>query len=608
MIQIDSLFSLLANNRWWYLMGLVTLGGSLFAQSPRPDQQVEFDAALKLLTSFQNDSAYVRFTQLAEDLEQMGELDSPFGLQVQVRQAEALEKDHQDEAAIEKLLRVIDLSLDEEQWEVLANAKLSLARLTEKLDQVQSCYGYLQATRQLIMQHGLPKVYARYCNRRSSYHRLFADQDSALYFAKEALRSAPDFDLDDEESTAHLLIGLILDETDFEEAIYHFRAAGARWKEVGDISGYEAMLGNLSKLYWDNGDLKNALVYNDSAIQVGKEGMAIGNARQSMLYVTYQRRASILSELGRLDSALYYLAKGYQMEVKELSEANTAQIIEIEAKYKDEKKAQQIEEQQVRIEQERRNRWFFIGGIVLTLLAAGGLLYLYLRLREANQKTQKQAEVISEANQNLSVALKQQIMLQGEVHHRVKNNLQVLISLMELQREEIEDPQALASLEAMANRIHSIAAIHEILYQKEGEELVSLQEYTQNLCSHFGNLAMRKGAPEFQIDMGKLRVNLATLMPLGIILNELLTNSLKYGASLGQRLAIRIWISGHEKGYHLHYRDNGPGFPNGELEEREGGLGTYLLKSMTRQLRGTLATHNEEGAVFAIYFEEKNQR
>ncbi len=199
-------------------------------------------------------------------------------------------------------------------------------------------------------------------------------------------------------------------------------------------------------------------------------------------------------------------------------------------------------------------------------------------------------------------------MLQGEIHHRVKNNLQVIISLLDLQQDDIHDPKALQSLQSMSNRIYSMAAVHEILYCKEGVETISLLEYTQTLCRHFRQIAPPDQEIIFDVDMETEELGLETLMPLGIMMNELLTNSLKYAAIPGLPLEIEISLKRCADGFCLFYRDNGPGFALGELGEREGGLGSHLLHSMCRQLSGQIKTHNDKGAVYRIFFRQKGHR
>lgn len=241
--------------------------------------------------------------------------------------------------------------------------------------------------------------------------------------------------------------------------------------------------------------------------------------------------------------------------------------------------------------------------LLLILAIAVILTYLYLKLQLASQTNIQQGLAI-QANKELSHALKQQKMLQGEIHHRVKNNLQVIMSLLDLQKDDIQDEKALESLTAMSNRIYSMSAIHEMMYQELGKEKVSLSNYLQRLCHHFHSFSEENKPTVFNIKVPDFYFNQETLMPIGIIINELLTNSLKYAKQPKEGLVIDVQLEACEEGYCLHYQDNGPGFSQGKLGERIGSLGSYLLKSMVRQLRGHLKTFNKNGAVYEILFKE----
>ena len=572
------------------------------------DPEEEFEKAEAFMDSFKNDSANIILTKLMVGLAASKELETPFGLKVQLRQAEALEKDHQDEEAIQKLLKLVEVATQKEAWDIFANAHLSLARLHEKLGREDSCLMHLKEVKSAIAKYNLDKIYPRYAIRTSSYHRQFNDLDSALFYANEVLRTAPENGLFNEKAVGHLLVGLLLSNTSYQEGVEHLKQAGATWKQVEDYSGYSATLSNISRLHLQNNNTQLALSYNDTSLAVAEMAAAAGNDERWMFYTNYQDRAAIYKALGQQDSAWLYLNKGFQIELEDMQQLNSAKIVEIDAKYKDEKKAQKISEQELVIayQKERRNYTLGIGAIILLL--ASMVTVSYFRLRKANRKTEEQGKIIRQTNEDLAQSLQQQILLQGEIHHRVKNNLQVIISLLEIQIDDIVDPQARINLEAMSNRIYSMAAIHEMLYQKEGNEMINLLEYTQNLCQHFSNFSQEENKPVFQLNFKDQYFNLATLMPLGIILSELLTNSIKYASSsLEKRLTIGIGLKKTEEGFCILYRDNGPGFPEGNLVERDGGLGTYLLKSMSRQLNGYLESNNDGGAVCNIFFKEKTQ-
>ena len=572
-----------------------------------PKQQ-SLNYAQELLISFKNDSAQIVLSNLIAQLTAEGELFSPLGFKVQYRFAEALEKDHQDEVAIKKLLALADQAAESEHWEVLCNTHLSLARLYEKIGLWQDCRKNLDAARSTILANALDTLQVRYSIRNSSYHRLNGNSEKAIFFARQVLELAPRYELLLDEAVGHMLMGLLTMRDSFEVAVNHFVLGGNTFRDTSDYTGYSFMLSNLTRVHFQNGKYKKALAYNDSTLLAAKKSMAMGHEQNHALSTAFILRGKIYNALGKSDSAWHYINKGHALEIEDIKASSLEKVAEIDALYHDEKKAQKIkaQEQLLAAEKERRNRtWTFFGMI---LIFSAILSYYYIRLRKANRKTVIQADQIAKTNQELSVSLEQQIMLQGEVHHRVKNNLQVIISLLELQKEDIKDPMAIKSLETMANRIYSMSAIHEILYLKKGSELVNLLDYTNNLCEHFSKFTASKSKPIFNLKIDNKFFNLETLMPLGIILNELLTNSLKYAQNIKNQLDIGIELLSTKDGFCLQYRDNGPGFPTGNLVQREGGLGTYLLKSMSRQLSGRLETKNDQGAVSLIYFKEKNRK
>ena len=243
--------------------------------------------------------------------------------------------------------------------------------------------------------------------------------------------------------------------------------------------------------------------------------------------------------------------------------------------------------------------------VCITLFFTSILVYYYWRLQKANRITRQQSKTILETNDKLSHSLEQQIMLQGEIHHRVKNNLQVIISLLELQKEDIKDENTRNGLEAMSSRIYAIAAVHDVLYHGQEGQLVDFLNYTKKLCSHLQQ-AMAREDSTFKLKIPEQLFNLDTLIPLGIMLNELITNSFKYGHQKGSPTLIDIQLKPEQNGFYLYYKDNGPGFASGHLQGREGGLGAYLIRSMARQLKGRVESQNDGGASYTIFFLEKN--
>ncbi|MEM6262706.1 MAG: sensor histidine kinase [Bacteroidota bacterium] len=574
--------------------------------SSEKQRQQEFKRAMKQVDIFHNDSANLILSALLTDLHRTHELQTPFGLQVRLRQAEVLEKDHQDDLAIRKLLVIAEDSKQAQQWEVFANAQLSLARLREKFKLEKKCHKHLQLAKNALETHAIGTLLPRYYIRVSSFHRIFQTEDSARFYAKKAVAAAQDKGQLAHEGTSQLLLGMLYFDIEYAKAEKHFLRAGSIFRSLEDHNGFGASLINLTGLHLQNGRTTLAMKYNDSSLIAGRKAMDIGHERSYLPLFAYRDRGEIYHALGNIDSAVYYLEKSYEMELKDARASNLSRVAEIEEQYKDEKKAQliRVQEQALQLEKIRRN--WIIGVGLLVVIFSLIISYYYLRLHRANKVTLSQAAELKTFNEQLSISLKQQIMLQGEVHHRVKNNLQVIISLLDLQSEEIADPKALEGLEAMANRIFSIAALHELLYQSNDNELLGIQDYVQSLCDHYAEMVQAGQPIAFNLHTENQQFNLQTLMPIGIMLNELISNSLKYARKDAKTLVIDISLIPYQGHYLLLYRDNGPGYPKGTLEKRDGGLGTYLLNSMSRQLNGWYKSRNDNGALFDIFFQEKN--
>lgn len=599
------------NNSYSFLVGvcLFCLPSVLSGQVSQNgnNQQAAFEQALAQIEAFNNDSAIVILSRLAAELSRTGDLSSPFGAKVRMRRAEALEKADQDEQAIRELLQVSEASKQAGYWKEYANAQLSLARLYEKRGMRRRCRLRLAQATAAVESNALDSLYPRLYIRLSSYHRIFARRDSALVYARQVVRKAPALGQEEHAATGHMLLGMLLRDHSHKRAIEHFQQAAQTYRRKGNYSGYSYMMGNISKLYLKHGYPYRALEYSDSFLLAARHAEGLGQHNASFLSYYYEGRGNIFEALGELDSALFYTRLEHALRSRELVESNHEKIIEIEAQFKDEQKARKIEEQEqlLAFEQSRRNG--LVGLSLILLFFMGVFFYLYTALRAANRKTIQQSNTIRQTNEELTYSLERQMALQAEIHHRVKNNLQVIISLLDAQREGIEDAEALESLDAMSSRIYSMAAVHQILCQRKGEGSISLQDYALTLCQHLRHFSAEGEQAQFQLELKSHRFNLETLMPIGILLNEMVTNSLKYAVIPGRQLMIRMRLQVCGDGFCLNYQDNGPGFPEGELVEREGGLGTYLLKSMVRQLDGRLQSHNENGAVYQVFFKEKHK-
>ncbi|MEK7728690.1 MAG: histidine kinase dimerization/phosphoacceptor domain -containing protein [candidate division KSB1 bacterium] len=205
----------------------------------------------------------------------------------------------------------------------------------------------------------------------------------------------------------------------------------------------------------------------------------------------------------------------------------------------------------------------------------------------------------------LNTALREKEVLLKEVHHRVKNNLQVISSLLNLQSGFIKEPEVLVMFTESMNRIKSMALIHEKLYQSKDFAKIDFAEYVRNLTNHlYRSYVINSNLIKFEIHVEDVSLNVDTAIPCGLMLNELVSNSLKYAFPNGRTGEISIRLFRQEGNQLiLLVKDNGVGLPKDIDFKSSKSLGLKLVNILTQQLRGDLNYHSENGTEFRLAFQ-----
>lgn len=202
--------------------------------------------------------------------------------------------------------------------------------------------------------------------------------------------------------------------------------------------------------------------------------------------------------------------------------------------------------------------------------------------------------------------MKDKEMLLKEIHHRVKNNLMVISSLLSMQSRDIEDEKAKAFFRESRNRAQSMALIHERLYRATDLKRIDIGEYISSLANDlFSAYITDPDKVKLEIDVEEIMIDINVTIPLGLILNELITNSLKYafpGDKKG-KLNVKFYKDGNE--FFLIVSDNGIGFPEDFNFMKSDSLGVQLIDSLTGQLDGELEIEGTNGTTFRIKFPDK---
>jgi len=241
---------------------------------------------------------------------------------------------------------------------------------------------------------------------------------------------------------------------------------------------------------------------------------------------------------------------------------------------------------------ERISKYKIAGALALLLMALG--LYFLREMRTRNKKIDEQNKVINKA-------LTEKDILLREIHHRVKNNLQLVSSMLTLQGRAIDDEVAQQAISEGKSRVRSMALIHQDLYHKENLTGISVKDYISRLTQElYSTYHIDDRNISLVMDIDEVELDIDIMIPLGLIINELLTNSLKYAFTDGRSGTLIVRLKNQGDLIHLVVSDDGIGYDITEV--RDSSFGTTLIRSLTAQLEGELSSESEGGSRTEITF------
>lgn len=251
--------------------------------------------------------------------------------------------------------------------------------------------------------------------------------------------------------------------------------------------------------------------------------------------------------------------------------------------------------QEVNLKQAAFVKKVTIAGIIAVLIIAS-LLYKQSRMRKINNK------VTMHKNELLEHLLTEKEWLLKEIHHRVKNNLQIVMSLLNSQSAYIDNDAALTAIHDSQHRVHAMSLIHQKLYNTENVSSIDMSFYIRELASYLSDSFSIGQRIRFELTVEPVELDVSQAVPLGLILNEAITNSIKYAFPGGRNGTITISLS--DSGAH-HYllviSDNGIGIPQLN-SNKSGSLGITLMRGLSEDIDGDFSIVNDNGTVIKISF------
>lgn len=191
-------------------------------------------------------------------------------------------------------------------------------------------------------------------------------------------------------------------------------------------------------------------------------------------------------------------------------------------------------------------------------------------------------------------------VLLAEVFHRVKNNMNIVTSLLNLKKNSSESETVKQALEECKNRVYSMALVHQNIYKTNDFTNLDMKDYIHDLVDELLDSNGFTDTTEALVKCDDVSFDLARAVPFGLILNELITNSFKYARTAGRNLRLEIILTRHEKEINFHFTDNGPGLSN--AIDTKNKLGLELIRSLSDQLDATHSFKNDKGLMFDLNF------
>lgn len=489
-------------------------------------------------------------------------------------------------------------------------------------------------------------------------YRMLKEYDRAISYYQNGLDLLKTTDNKELEGLInHNIGGVYLEKDNQKDALAYYKKGLSFYKQINHPTGLSRVYRGIGNVYQNVEKYDSAIVYYTRATTVlaSKKNLDYGDicknlaklhyqlyttnkiqnlssAKKSLKKAQFYAEESIACPAANLDASLgrykilksiYQASNNYEQglvianKVIELSDSlfeknKINAVLDLETKYQTEKKEFEIkslnQEKALQIaknSQQKTLLYAVLGVLSVVLLLLGLLYWFFAQKRRANQELISKNDLITQQKKIVDRQNEEKELLLKEIHHRVKNNLQIISSLLDLQSSKIDDVAAKVAIADGQARVKSMALIHHKLYQHEDIATINFKQYTEQLYHQImATLTSIPVALVLEVDPA-ISFDIDTAIPLGLILNELLTNACKYAFVDHPNPELKIKLNVLEQGnYLLEVQDNGKGMAADFKLEKARSLGLRLVYRLSKQLLGKARYKNDNGANFCIEFKD----
>ncbi len=381
-------------------------------------------------------------------------------------------------------------------------------------------------------------------------------------------------------------------EKDLDSAYYYYNEAFEIQKGLGNQYSQALLLNNLTALTHEQSKFLESNNYALEGISLAKEVNA-----PKILSSLYYNLSDNYKALKDFEKSFYYYKLSDSIDYELTNKEKNAQLAELQVQYETEKKDKEIALQNIALVKGSAQRNLLIAGI-------SGLIIISLIIYRALARKKRSNRLLTEQKYLVEKREKEKALLLRELHHRVKNNFQIVSSLLNLQYYDTEDLKAAQAIKSGQARVEAMSMIHRELYQSENITSIEMGDYVKHMIENTAySFQYESDQIDVLVDVDSKSLSVRYAIPLGIIVNELVTNSFKHAFQSVNRpmLSVSIKINEEKGTVSIVVFDNGPGIPD-PAHISKSSFGMELIRDLVKQLKGILSIDSQAGAKFSIDF------
>lgn len=467
---------------------------------------------------------------------------------------------------------------------------------------------YYQEADLLLSEYSRPLYRAGVLNNIGLIYQRGNEMVKAKTYFEEALKIYSKLDEPKRVAQVYVNLGkLYRDIEDCGQALDYYSLALVINEEISDRLGQAWCYQYIGGCYDYMEHNESAIRHYQKALEILEELKVAQNQMEC-----YNGLARVYARIGNFEQAFHYKEELSMLKDSVYTEKLTTALAEQETRYATKEHRKEIEIREAELDHQstvlarsQLQNWILIIGFLLVVAVAIIFVQRFRIESQFHAKLEKQNQELKETYENLKSTViskdEKEVMIK-EIHHRVKNNLQIISSLINIQANSIDDIKMQVMLREVQNRIISMSLLHELLYKSPNLANVEVQPYLDLLLQKLVDIYASETELKVITEVEVSEFGVDTLIPIGLLINEAVTNSLKYAFKNREKGTISIALKHHEDGYLLLIADDGVGLSETDISGFRKSLGMDLIQTFVNQLDGEMELDTKSGTAYRITF------